>query len=186
MLPAHRQALNSGGVLGPSEHFWISHFAWLKDQGYQLRPRYSPDWVPSWTENNSIYYKNEDGLRLRVRAASDDTTNYLSEGSKYGQINDAIHLPTGSRVALKRVRIEEHPYEEDISRYLSSEKLSADPRNNCVPILDVLSPPNEQREARILVMPLLRKFGSPIFDTLGEAMECIRQLFEVSFQHLSA
>lgn len=61
----------------------------------------------------------------------------------------------------------------------------SDPQNHCVPLLDVLIPPNDNPdtdpESRILVMPLLRPFDSPIFDTFGEAVECIRQLFEVCF-----
>jgi len=64
-------------------------------------------------------------------------------------------------------------------RYLSSEPLASDPRNRCVPLLDVLEPPDEP-EMIILVMPLLREYTSPPFDTVGEVMDCCRQLFEVS------
>ena len=32
-------------------------------------------------------------------------------------------------------------------------------------------------------MPFLRSFDKPIFDTFGEAIECIRQLFEVRFSY---
>ena len=54
---------------------------------------------------------------------------------------------------------------------------SKDSHNHCVPLLDVLHPPvkDGDRDLRILVMPLLRTFDSPIF----EAIECIRQLFKV-------
>ena len=92
-----------------------------------------------------------------------------------------MHVPTGSRVALKMLFEEDHPFEEDIARYLSSDPLSKDSRNHCVPLLDVLHPPlkDGDRDLRILVMPFLRPFDSPIFDTFGEAIECIRQLFEV-------
>ena len=101
--------------------------------------------------------------------------------SQYGQINDALHIPTGLRVALKKVKKEDYPFEEDIIRYLSSEPLSKDPRNHCVSLLDVLHPPLKEgdNDVQILVMPYLRPFDSPIFDTFGEAIECIRQLFEV-------
>lgn len=53
-----------------------------------------------------------------------------------------------------------------------------DPQNHCVPLLKVLTSPSGNPYTRILVMPLLRPFDSPIFDTFGEAIECIRQLFE--------
>ena len=96
-----------------------------------------------------------------------------------------MHIPTGSRVALKQLFEEDHPYEEDIARYLSSDPLSKDSRNHCVPLLDVLHPPfkDGDRNLRILVMPFLRPFDSPIFDTFGEAVECIRQLFEVGLPY---
>ena len=96
-----------------------------------------------------------------------------------------MHVPTGSRVALKQLFKEDHPFEEDIARHLSSDPLSKDSRNHCVPLLDVLHPPlkDGDRELRVLVMPFLRPFDSPIFDTFGEAIECIRQLFEVRFSY---
>jgi hypothetical protein len=115
-----------------------------------------------------------------------NASQYLNlHDSQYAQINDAVHVPTGSRVALKKLLKEDHPFEEDITRHLSSDPLSKDSRNHCVPLLDVLHPPLKEgdRDLRILVMPLLRTFDSPIFDTFGEAIECIRQLFEVKFSY---
>ena len=55
-------------------------------------------------------------------------------------------------------------------------------RNHCVPLLDVLHPPLKDggRVLRVLVMPYLRPFDSPIFDIFSEAIDCIRQLFEVT------
>ena len=102
-----------------------------------------------------------------------------------------MHVATGSRVALKKLYTEDHPFEEDITRYLSSDPLSKYSRNHCVPLLDVLHPPPKdgERNLRVLVMPFMRSFDSPIFDTFGEAIECIRQLFEVRFsysKHLTA
>ena len=32
----------------PSELFWRDQFDWLLQSGYELRPRYRPNWVPSW------------------------------------------------------------------------------------------------------------------------------------------
>ena len=98
-----------------------------------------------------------------------------------------MHISTESRVALKILYKEDHPFEEDIARYLSSDPLSKDSRNHCVPLLDVLHPPLKKgsRDLRIRVMPFLRPFDSPIFDTFGEAIDCIRQLFEVGSHSLS-
>ena len=77
-----------------------------------------------------------------------------------------------------------HPYEEDISKYLRSELLVSDPRNHCVPVLDTLYPPNDD-DLVIIVLPLLRKFDSPRFDTFGEAIDCFKQLLEVRLRCLS-
>ena len=67
-------------------------------------------------------------------------------------------------------------------RYLSSEPLSSDPRNHCAKLLEVLDLPDQLPEGsrQVLVMPWLRPFSSPAFDTIGEAVDCMRQLFEVT------
>lgn len=76
---------------------------------------------------------------------------------------------------------DDHPFEETIHRFLTSEPMISDPRNHSIPLLNVLIPPDKNSNSRILVMPLLRPIGSPLFDTFGEAIECIRQLFEASW-----
>ena len=30
------------------EYQWVKMQPWLAQQGYMLRPRYHPDWIPSW------------------------------------------------------------------------------------------------------------------------------------------
>jgi hypothetical protein len=70
--------------------------------------------------------------------------------------------------------------EVDIIRHFSSEPLISDRRNHCVPLLDVLDPEKDPRFSMILVMPLLRSVNSPLFETVGEVVECLRQVFEVS------
>jgi hypothetical protein len=105
----------------------------------------------------------------------------LTSDLQFAQINDALHIATGLRVGLKKICKEDRPFEEDIIHYLSSEPLSKDPRNHCAPLLDVLHPlvKDGDKAIQVLVMPYLRPFDAPIFDTFGEAIECIRQLFEV-------
>jgi hypothetical protein len=80
---------------------------------------------------------------------------------------------------LKIVYKSDHPLEADIGSLLSSEPLSSDPRNHCVPIYEVFSFPNDHT-LNVLVMPLLRKYDDPRFETVGEVVDCIRQIFEVS------
>lgn len=73
-----------------------------------------------------------------------------------------------------------HPFEADIGSFFSSGDRASNPRNHCVPIYDVLRVPDEE-DAQILVMPLLRKYGDPPFETVGEVVDFFRQTIEVSF-----
>jgi hypothetical protein len=70
-----------------------------------------------------------------------------------------------------------HPFEADIGLFFSFEPMASDSRNHCVPIYEVLQPPDEDR--LILVMPLLKNYRLPQFDTSGEVVEFSRQMFEV-------
>ena len=81
-------------------------------------------------------------------------------------------------VTLKRIRRKDHPYEADIGLYFSSQALASQPANHCVHVYEVFTLDGED-DAMIMVMPLLRPYTDPSFDTIGEAMECFRQLFEV-------
>ncbi|KIM75907.1 hypothetical protein PILCRDRAFT_13116 [Piloderma croceum F 1598] len=38
-------------IFRPEEVFWREHQRWFQDCGYMLRPRYMPDWKPSWPDN---------------------------------------------------------------------------------------------------------------------------------------
>ena len=83
-------------------------------------------------------------------------------------------------MALKRYDKPYHLHEAEIMQYLSSEPLSSDPRNHCVQLLEVLDLPDYKGGSeQVLIMPWLRPFKSPTFDTVGEAVDCFRQLFEV-------
>lgn len=53
-------------VLDSREIWWKNHFEWLKSRGYLLRPRYAPDWVPSWTNSNKDWFEHEDSRNLQV------------------------------------------------------------------------------------------------------------------------
>ncbi|KAK0239349.1 hypothetical protein EDD85DRAFT_1003614 [Armillaria nabsnona] len=63
----------------------------------------------------------------------------------------------------------------EISVLFSSPPLSLDSRNHNIPILEVLRYDNHA----ILALPILRLFWVPPFDTVGEVVECFRQVFEV-------
>ena len=50
--------------LGLTEIFWRDTSTWFKDQGYQLRPRFAPDWIPSWLGTSKFRLQCEDGHSL--------------------------------------------------------------------------------------------------------------------------
>ena len=95
---------------------------------------------------------------------------------------DATRLSDGKYVTLKRVNRSVHPHEVDIGLYFSSGILTSHSANHCVLIYEVISLPGDT-DIVILVMPLLRAFADPYFDTFGEAIDCFPQLFEVSPFH---
>lgn len=90
---------------------------------------------------------------------------------------DATRISDGKFVCVKGVISHEHPLEESIATYLSSNPGSEDLENHCVPILDILKRPGEEEDT-FLIMPLLRPWDNPGFETVGEVVEFIRQMFE--------
>lgn len=69
MQPSPTADIVPGGING-REHFWVKHYTWLEDCGYKLRPRYAPDWIPSWIGTNKLLDLFEDGKTIFVRAKS--------------------------------------------------------------------------------------------------------------------
>ncbi|TRM59178.1 hypothetical protein BD626DRAFT_539448 [Schizophyllum amplum] len=151
--------------LGEHEKWWVIHQPWLASQGYLLRRRYQPGWTPSWYGTNMFLIDAEDHLP-----------------SSWGYVLDARRRSDGAVVYLKRVD-QHNACEVQITTMLSSPPLSSDPRNHCIPVLEVLQVPDDSG-SQILVFPLLRRCGDPRFDTVGEAVDCIRQILQcVQFLH---
>ncbi|KAJ8585340.1 hypothetical protein M405DRAFT_875344 [Rhizopogon salebrosus TDB-379] len=152
--------------LSEYEIWWRDHYNFLKEKGYTLRSRYSPDWVPSWTNTNKVDINCEDGIK---------SPHYL--------LLDARRIQDDARVLLKCIDVSRHPYEIEIGRYFCRSPLDEDPNNHCIPVYEVLEVPSDDNLA-ILVMPLLRDATDPYFDTVGEVVDCIHQLFEgLRFMH---
>ncbi|KAG6815185.1 hypothetical protein H0H87_004331 [Tephrocybe sp. NHM501043] len=83
---------------------------------------------------------------------------------------------------LKAVNCLESPDEVPVGTLLSSERLASS-RNHCVPYLEVIDVPGGSNEA-IIVMPLLVETERAPFETIGEAVEFFRQIFEgLEFMH---
>jgi hypothetical protein len=90
---------------------------------------------------------------------------------------DATRRRDGKHVMLKKVLPEEGPYELQITQFFSSPEVSRDPRNHCVPLLDVIETPNAGQ--KLMVMPFLRPFNNPRFQTFGEFVAFFAQTCEV-------
>ncbi|KAH9920118.1 uncharacterized protein B0H18DRAFT_1193589 [Fomitopsis serialis] len=162
---AARLKLADGG-LATHEYHWRDRQAWLREQGYMLRPRYRPDWKPSWLGTAKYHRDCEDGLI-----------------TLWPTVLDARRLSDGLPVMLKAIDTVIHPFEVEIGRYLSSEQLLHDPRNHCVHMLEVLRDPIDIKKS-IIVMPLLKRFGNPEFQTFGEVVAFFKQAIEgLHFMH---
>ncbi|KAK7688005.1 hypothetical protein QCA50_008375 [Cerrena zonata] len=141
------------------EVFWRDRYNFLKNNGYQLRPRFSPEWIPSWTGTNYDPFFCEDSIISMI----------------YNVI-DATRTSDGSLISIKSVSRTTN--EIAISRMLSSKDLTQDSPSHCVPILDVLDDPNDSTKAMI-IMPYLRPFDDPELRTIGEVVDFISQTLEV-------
>ena len=97
---------------------------------------------------------------------------------------DAVRLSDGAFVAMKIFRKSQHPHELEISKYFSSPELMHDTRNHCVRILDAFDAPDDPDET-VMVMPLLKRFYEPPFETVRELAACLDQLFEVRPRYLT-
>ena len=80
---------------------------------------------------------------------------------------------------LKAVDIRENPDELEIATYFSSKQLSDIPENHCVPIFETIKVPDDDHHV-ILVMPVLRNCMNPPFETVGEVIDFLGQVFDVS------
>ena len=59
-----------GTQLSGPELWWSNHYNWLKDNGYVLRPRYAPDWTPSWKGTKKSRLTCEDSRVAKVRRSN--------------------------------------------------------------------------------------------------------------------
>ncbi|GJJ14673.1 hypothetical protein Clacol_008939 [Clathrus columnatus] len=163
-IQAWNKETHEPGEITPQEEFWIEHQRWLESCGYMLRPRYHPDWIPSWKSSKKKSYTFEDGQILPPTLAG---------------LMDAKRISDGKLVKLKRVFKPEHPFEAEIGLYFSSPALKDDPHNHCIPILDILEVPDVD-DLVLLVMPLLRPYNNPSFVTIGETVDFLKQILQVS------
>jgi hypothetical protein len=57
------------GTLVTTEQWWRYRYNEIAEHGYELRPRYHPNWQPSWLKSGKDFYTVEDGQPTIVRVA---------------------------------------------------------------------------------------------------------------------
>ncbi|KAJ7666678.1 kinase-like domain-containing protein [Mycena polygramma] len=151
-------------LLSEEEQFWLDNQPFLLSRGYQLRPRYRPDWVPSWPmDPNGTWGFYEDGIRLLCKSAI-----------------DATRIHDDRKVVLKRVATDGE--EISIIKYLDSSSMRSDPRNHTIPLLEEFHMPGSPWS--FLVMPYGREFDYPPFHCRKEFLEAMTQFLEgLQFMH---
>ncbi|KAJ7646833.1 hypothetical protein FB45DRAFT_1099009 [Roridomyces roridus] len=166
ITPDERREL---GILADNKLFWRDHYAWLKDRGYLLRPRYSPNWIASWKEGGC---KSDDDIE-----------------PAFPFLADATRISDGLLVLIKKCEPDPSDipvfHEDQIFRRFSSELLASDAKNRCIRMVEILSVPDDPKLA-LIVMPFHYGWHLVPFSTIGEAVEFISEIFEgVDFMHKS-
>ncbi|KAL5530908.1 hypothetical protein ACEPAG_3784 [Sanghuangporus baumii] len=150
-------------LLNEDECWWRNHYEVFIQNGYELRPRFRPGWKPSWEGSKKLPFLFEDG-----------------QFNLHAKTMDATRTSDGKRIKMKKLL--KGSKELEIARFFSSEDMSRDPRNHCVPVLDVFS--EEGSPLEFMVMPLLTLYQDPPFSTLDEALDFMKQLLEgLVFMH---
>ncbi|CAK5263623.1 unnamed protein product [Mycena citricolor] len=143
------------------EQYWFDRREFLEKAGYALRPKFTPGYV----------------------RPPDVSTRSLKARHSRPSIMDATRTVDSAPILLKYICRTSHPYESSIGQFFSEPQRASDPRNHCIPILDVLPDP-EEKDREILVMPRFTGLYAPPFDTVGEVLDCFRQLFEgLAYMH---
>ncbi|KAL1937550.1 hypothetical protein VTO73DRAFT_13045 [Trametes versicolor] len=157
---------DSFASLTDEEVYWRDRQRFLESQGYMLRPRYRPDWTPSWRgKPPDAVLDAEDAFALKLRIS----------------VMDATRISDGLLVYVKRTPTDSQ--ELQILSYLNSNEVRQDPRNRCVPLLDVLRDPSTP-ETSFMVMPFLRYIDIPPMERIEDVLDCFDQVLEgLVFMH---
>ncbi|KAL7282053.1 hypothetical protein ACG7TL_003520 [Trametes sanguinea] len=156
----HEPADDLFAVLSEEECAWRDRYDLLEAHGYRLRPRLRPGWVPSW--------------RGKPREALVDSEDWWIPTVR-PKVMDATRVSDEALVYMKSIRTDSE--ELRILSYLSSDELRHDPRNHCVPLLDVFQDSTDA-ERSIIVMPFMRYIDNPPFESVDDVLEMLDQVLE--------
>lgn len=161
--PGDRKA----GTLVMTERWWRDRYHDIAGRGYKLRPRYHPQWEPSWFKTGEDFYTVEDGQATILRAAM-----------------DATRIRDDRPVMLKKVLPGDGPHELRINQLFSSVEHSRERDNHCAPLLEVIDLSGHVGSHKLMVFPLLRPFNQPRIQTYGEFAAFFTQMCEgIRFMH---
>ncbi|KAH7332949.1 kinase-like domain-containing protein [Rhizoctonia solani] len=151
------------------EERWVSFQPYLLSKGYRLRPRYQPDWVPSWKNTGMSPAYCEDSIdSMPVR------------------ILDAMRITDERQVIIKMLVPEEGGEGENelpVLQYFSAPALRDNLSNHVVPCLDTFPIPGVDN-GQFIIMPLLGQFDEPVFDSIAEIHDFLQQIFTgLEFMH---
>jgi hypothetical protein len=166
------------GSLFVTELWWRDRHDEIAEHGYKLRPRYHPQWQPSWLKSGKAFYAVEDGQTTIVRVAVFAFSSSIQSRRQWRAVMDATRMLDNRPVMLKKVLTEEGPYELMISQLFSSPELAGAPHNHCVPLLDVIELQHPEPQ-KLMVTPFLRPFNQPQMQTFGEFVAFFSQICEV-------
>lgn len=95
---------------------------------------------------------------------------------------DATRWRDEKQVMFKRVPAGREQQELEIIRLVSSPELRHNSHNHCVQLLDTFELPNAH-DQKLVVMPFLRPFNNPHFQTFGEFVAFFTQICDVRSPH---
>ncbi|KAG6909502.1 hypothetical protein DXG01_017059 [Tephrocybe rancida] len=165
--PHMNHGLALGKLIG-AEAMWAKNQPYLLSCGYQLRPRYRPDWRPSW-------WNHHDGPLIMLRPFEDALFML------YEDVMDAVRVSDGSQVVIKQ--IDNRRAEVPLVTWLTEPDRTSNARNRTVRALDTFPMPGDESQT-FLVIPRLQHFALLPFRRLGEFAEAVTQFIEgLGFLH---
>uniref|UniRef100_A0A8H7Y0M7 Protein kinase domain-containing protein n=1 Tax=Psilocybe cubensis TaxID=181762 RepID=A0A8H7Y0M7_PSICU len=152
--------------LSPSEMLWRDRYGYLFQRGYQIRPRYSPNWSPTWLGNGRHHHSGEDHIMQILP-----------------QVLDGIRRQDGLVVCIKMIQDRRKLRQVAIVEYFSTRRLLEDSRNHIVPFYDSFGD-SFSPHIQFMVTPVLRRFDDPPFLMACEVVDFVSQVLEgLAFMH---
>ncbi|KAF8165858.1 hypothetical protein B0H34DRAFT_648961 [Crassisporium funariophilum] len=153
-------------ALSPSEKVWRDRYEFIKEHGYQLRPRYRPNWTPTLLGNGRHHHSGEDHI-MQIMP----------------QVLDAVRLSDGLVVCIKIMHEKQKFKQVKVLEYFSSPRMSTNSRNHAVPFIHSFGDRHDSG-VHFLIMPPLRRFDDPDFVWASEVADFVSQTIEgLTFLH---